>query len=84
MVAIEALASGKPIMVVNQGNYPNMVRQWKTGLLFADNPDSLVKAIDNIDADVARKMKAACIKEAKKYDVKEFHKKWNGVLQSMM
>ncbi len=79
MTLIEAMASGKPVIASNEGGYKESVINNKTGILIDNiNEDKLANAIKKINKQLKNnpnKYKAACIKQAKKFDTKEFIKK---------
>lgn len=79
MSAVEAMASGKPVIAPNEGGYKESVINNKTGILIDDiNEDKLVEAIKIIDHELSgneNKYKDACLNQAKKFDVSEFIKK---------
>lgn len=75
LTAVEAMASGKPVIAPNEGGYKEIIINKKTGTLINDiNPDKLVSAIKELGEN-PEKYKTACIKQAKKFDVKIFIKK---------
>ncbi|MBW3019993.1 glycosyltransferase [Candidatus Woesearchaeota archaeon] len=79
MTPIEAMASGKPVIAPNEGGYKETVIDGKTGILIDNiNSQKIIDAINKINFDIKKnsnKYKKNCIKESKKYDVKEFIKK---------
>jgi len=74
MTAIEAMASGKPVVAVNEGGYLETVLHKKTGLLVNANANELASAIEEISK-TPEKYKPACLKQAKKFDLVTFIKK---------
>lgn len=75
MTAVEAMAAGKPVIAPNEGGYKESVIDGKTGILINDiTSDKLVSAIRKIGNN-PKKFKNACLKQAKKFDTKEFIKK---------
>lgn len=75
MSAVEAMASGKPVIAPNQGGYQETVIQGITGKLI-DNLDEarLIRAIKEVGKNPV-KYKDACLEQAKKFDTKIFVKK---------
>lgn len=67
LVPLEAMASGKPVVAVNEGGFKETVVHGETGLLVAANRDELVRAVKEIAKD-PDKYKDACIKWTKKID----------------
>lgn len=74
MTVIEAMASGKPVVAVNEGGYLETVLHKKTGLLVNANIEELISAVKKISKN-PKKYKLACIKQAKKFDISKFVKK---------
>jgi glycosyltransferase involved in cell wall biosynthesis len=75
MTPIEAMASGKAVIAPNAGGYKESVINGKTGVLIDDiNTDKLVEAIKEVRKN-PKKYKSACIRQAKKFDTKEFMRK---------
>ena len=79
MTPVEAMASGKPVIAPNEGGYKETIINNKTGLLINNiNPEKLIQAVKQINKQLKQnpeKYKNACIKQAKKFDVKVFIKK---------
>lgn len=72
MTPAEAMASGKPVIASNEGGYKETVIDGITGKLIDNiNVDKLVEAIKEIGNN-PEKYKAACLKQAKKFDTKIF------------
>lgn len=79
MTAVEAMASGKPVIAPYEGGYKETVVNNKTGILINDiDEDKLVEAIKEIDSELKinpEKYKDDCLEHVKKFDVSEFIKK---------
>ncbi len=71
---LEAMASGKPVVAVNEGGYKETVVHNVTGKLVPAAVDDLVQAIQEISKNPKR-YKSACIKIARKFNVTLFAKK---------
>ncbi len=71
LVPIEAMASGKPVVAVNEGGFKETVVHGETGLLVGANRDELVRAVKEIARDPDR-YKDACITRAKEFDTQVF------------
>lgn len=96
MTAIEAMASGKPVIASNEGGYKESVIDGKTGLLvdylretgeaeLQENGARLAAAIGIINADLAAnpdKHKADCLARAAEFDVEVFIKKIKEAIDS--
>jgi len=72
MTAVEAMASGKPVIAPNEGGYQETIVQGVTGHLI-DNIDEkkLIKAVLEVGKN-PKKYKKACLEQAKKFDTKIF------------
>ncbi|MGD0954503.1 MAG: glycosyltransferase [Methanotrichaceae archaeon] len=71
LTPLEAMASGKPVVAVNEGGFKETVVHGKTGLLVLADKDELVRAIKEITRDPDR-YKDACITRAKEFDTQVF------------
>ena len=71
LTPVEAMASGKPVVAVNEGGFKETVTQGQTGLLVEAHRDELVSAVKEISKNPGR-YKEACIKRAKKFDTTIF------------
>ena len=81
MVMGEALASGKPCIAVNQGAYPEMIANNKTGAIVNPTVEGVIDGVSRITPDVAADMKKACLAKAKQFDLKSFYSGWDAVLK---
>lgn len=80
MTAVEAMASGKPVIAPNEGGYKESVVDGITGKLIRDiNSDKLVNSIRQIGKN-PEKFKKACLKRAKKYSTTNFIKQIKEVI----
>jgi glycosyltransferase involved in cell wall biosynthesis len=80
LTPIEAMASGKPVVAVNEGGFRETVVQGKTGLLVEANRDVLVRAIKEISKDPEH-YKEACKKRAADFDTSIFLEKMKNAIQ---
>jgi glycosyltransferase involved in cell wall biosynthesis len=71
LTPIEAMASGKPVVAVNEGGFRETVVHGKTGLLVEADRDELVKAVKEIAMDPER-YKEACMERAMDFDTSVF------------
>jgi len=74
LTPVEAMASGKPVVAVNEGGFRETVIDGKTGLLVGANRYELVRAIKQISKDPSR-YREACIKRAEEFDTSAFLEK---------
>lgn len=76
MTAVEAMASGKPVIAPNEGGYKETVINKKTGILIDYiNEDKLAEAIKKLGKEIKKnplRYKKACREQAKKFDTKIF------------
>jgi glycosyltransferase involved in cell wall biosynthesis len=70
LTPLEAMASGKPVVAVNEGGYRETVTD-KTGVLVAPSVDSLVKAIRFV-AQNPERYRDACLERAREFDLVQF------------
>lgn len=81
MVAVEAMASGKPVIAPNEGGFKETIIHGKTGLLLDDiNAEKLKSAIEKLGKS-PEKYKDACLEQAKKFDTKIFVKKIRKIIK---
>jgi glycosyltransferase involved in cell wall biosynthesis len=70
MNAIEAMASGKPVVAVKEGGYTETVIDQKMGALVDASPDGIVKGVESVAGAAA--YKEARVEQAKKFDTSVF------------
>jgi len=79
MTVVEAMASGKPVIAANEGGYKETVINNVTGKLIDNiNEEKLAEKIKKMSKELKNnpeKYKSACVKQAKKFDVKIFIRK---------
>ncbi|MGM5481758.1 MAG: glycosyltransferase [Nanobdellota archaeon] len=74
LTAVEAMSAGKPVIAPAKGGYLESVVDGKTGRLIKNiTPEKIRNAIREI-APKTEKYKRECLKQAKRFDVKEFVK----------
>ena len=71
LTPLEAMASGKPVVAVNEGGFRETIVHGKTGLLVDADRDELVRAVKEMAGD-PEKYKDACIERAKEFDISVF------------
>lgn len=72
LTPLEAMASGKPVVTINQGGFKETVTA-ETGVLVDPEIDSIIKGIELINQD-PRRYKEACICRAQEFDIAVFEK----------
>jgi glycosyltransferase involved in cell wall biosynthesis len=78
LTPLEAMASGKPVVAVNEGGYRETVTE-QTGLLVEPHVDKIASAVRFIAKDPAR-YKEHCFSRAKEFDIAEFRNKIEAVI----
>lgn len=81
LVPLEGMASGKACIAANEGGCKETVIHGKTGFLIKATEENIIKTIDKFNKNLAEKMKKACIKQAKKFDVEKCIEKWKEVIK---
>ena len=79
MAPVEAMASGKPVLAVNEGGYKETVLDGITGKLVNAEVEEIVKGIKEINKN-PKEYKSSCLKQAKNFDTNIFIKKIEGVI----
>ena len=76
MTAVEAMASGKPVIAPNEGGYKESVLDGENGILINDiDEDKLASAVETIERNLKEnpdRYKETCLNRAKEFDVKIF------------
>jgi len=83
LVALEAMAAGKPVITVNEGGPKEIVEHNHTGLIINPTISELVKAVKLLTKDKAESMKENCIKKAKEFSVESFLKKMDKIIEGI-
>jgi glycosyltransferase involved in cell wall biosynthesis len=78
MTPIEAMASGKPVIAVNEGGFRETVTS-DTGFLVDANSESIIEAVKKI-AEGPVIYKDTCIKRSKDFDLDIFEKRMKSVI----
>ncbi len=79
LTPLEAMASGKPVVAVNEGGFKETVVHGKTGLLAQAERDDLMRAVLAISVDPGR-YKGACVARAKEFDTEIFLERMREVI----
>jgi glycosyltransferase involved in cell wall biosynthesis len=75
LTPVEAMASGKPVVAVNEGGFKETILHGQTGLLVDADKAKLVSAVKEISRDPV-KYKEACLNRAKEFDTNVFLEKF--------
>jgi len=81
MTPIEAMASGKPVVAVNEGGFLETVTS-DTGFLVDADSKSIINAVKKVSKEPIA-YKDACIKQSKKFDVSAFEKRMKSVINNV-
>jgi len=82
MTAVEAMASGKPVIAPNEGGYKETVIHGVTGMLIDEiNVEKLIEAVKEVGRN-PEGYKVACLKQAKKFDTEVFVQKIKQVIRN--
>ncbi len=71
LTPLEAMASGKPVVAVDEGGFAETVLHGRTGLLVPVQKDAMIEAVRRISADPGR-FKEACLQRAREFDAPVF------------
>ena len=72
MTAVEAMASGKPVIAPNEGGYQESVVDGETGILIDNiSPEKIRGAMQKIECDLDKYRKKS-IKRAKEFDLQNY------------
>lgn len=85
IVPIEAMASGKPVISVNEGGPKESIVSGKTGFLVDADPEEFYKKMDYLikNPAVAQRMGQNSREHAAKYDWKNFAKKYDSNIEKL-
>jgi len=80
LTPVEAMASGKPVVAVNEGGFRETVTE-KTGLLIKADIHSTIEAVKFISCD-PESYRNACLEQAKRFDLSIFSEKIKNVVNN--
>lgn len=83
MTPLEAMASGKIVLAVDEGGYRETVVDGVTGWLLPPQPEAFVRKITEIDEKKILAMKENCISQAIKFDVRVFVEKMKAIIENL-
>jgi glycosyltransferase involved in cell wall biosynthesis len=77
LTAVEAMASGKPVVAVDEGGYREILTR-ETGILARPDPRSIAAAVSSISGD-PEPYRGPCLERAKFFDIGRFERelKWH-------
>ena len=79
LTPVEAMASGKAVVAVDEGGYRESVVHGATGWLVPATPDALASAIARATPDVVAEMRDACEARARTFDVAVFEERMRAI-----
>ena len=79
LTPLEAMASGKPVVAVDEGGFKETVTP-ETGVLIRPDVDAIIGAITAVGAD-PEKYRDACIARAKEFDISHFAELLKGAVE---
>ncbi|MBE9485471.1 MAG: glycosyltransferase [Bacteroidetes bacterium] len=83
MTPLEAMASGKPTIAVNEGGYLETVEDGITGILVDPNEKDIIEAVKTISNN-PEMYKNACIERAKDFNVPIFIEQMSEIIESLI
>ncbi len=81
MTPVEAMASGKPVVAVNEGGFRETAIHGKTGLLIKADVNSVIEAVKFISRE-PESYRDACVEQAKRFDLSIFNKNIRNVVNN--
>lgn len=81
LTPVEAMASGKAVVAVNEGGFLETVTE-QTGILVDANPESIISGVRKI-SQRPESYKQACIEQARKFDISVFEEKIKNVINNV-
>jgi glycosyltransferase involved in cell wall biosynthesis len=81
LVVLEAMASGKPVITVNEGGPKEIVINKHTGLIINPSESELIKAVRFLTKEKAEDMKKNCLKRVREFSMESFFKKMDKIIE---
>jgi glycosyltransferase involved in cell wall biosynthesis len=81
LVPLEGMASGKICIAANEGGCKETVIDGKTGFLITASEKNIINTINKLNIKKVEKMKDDCIRQANKFNIDDYAKKWNDELK---
>lgn len=76
LTIVEALAAGRPVIAYSKGGAIESILPDETGLFFEeDSPESLIKAVNQLEKDYGKFKPENCRKQAEKFSLENFNTK---------
>ncbi|WP_161611451.1 glycosyltransferase [Haloferax prahovense] len=83
LTPVEAMASGKPVIAVNEGGYKETVVDTKTGWLLPLDKDEFRHKIESASKQELRDMREECFEQAKKFDEEHFYNQMENKVEEL-
>ncbi|OUJ19308.1 Glycosyltransferase, AglL family [Methanonatronarchaeum thermophilum] len=83
LTPIESMASGKPVLAVNEGGYKETIINKKTGWLLPPKKERFKEKISKIDKQTIMSMKKNCQKNAEKFNKNKFFKNLDKTIKQL-
>lgn len=80
LTPLEAMASGKPVIAVNEGGFCETVAEG-TGMLIQSDVNSIVNAVITISEN-PEMYRSACLRQAARFDLTHFSRKFKGLIHN--
>jgi glycosyltransferase involved in cell wall biosynthesis len=80
MTPVEAMASGKPVVAVNEGGFKETVTE-KTGILINADVPSVIEAVKFISCE-PESYRDACLEQARRFDLSIFSQRIKNVINN--
>ncbi|TLZ87175.1 MAG: glycosyltransferase family 4 protein [Methanobacteriota archaeon] len=82
LAPLEAMASGKVVIAVNDGGYRESIVDGETGWLVPPTAEGIAKAIARGTPDLLRRMRSACEKRARSFDSALFVERMRALIEA--
>lgn len=79
-VPVESMAAGKPCLGSYEGGLKETIINGKTGWHIEAAADMIIGALNTITSNDCKKMRKACERRAKKFDIKKYIKSWEAII----
>lgn len=80
LVPLEGMASGKPCIAADEGGCRETVIDKKTGFLIKATEKNIINLINSLDVKTLIDMKEDCLKQARKFDIRNYYKNWDRLI----
>ncbi len=81
LTPVEAMASGKCVVAVDEGGYRETILPRETGFLLPARPEAFVDTIRGLDDATLERMRAPCLARAREFDAGAFYERMDRILK---